>query len=235
MTHVSTDIAQLMARLLPRYTALSEQEKDESDKQARHAQARYDDILANDRDEKRMRRLREMGVSRGEYLDVEVKPSLATEKLRVTLQAIARNRRSESRGAVLLLHGANGAGKSFAACRWLLRARGVPWYATAHQLAAFEKEKYQNQAPEWRGDVYVLDQMGHERRVDRMSEFFTHVLRIGAVMVATTDLSANDFRARYPGHITDRLDEARPGLPYGCFVDCGAVSWRTGRGKEGSR
>ena len=218
----------ILNELLPRYAAMSEDERERLNAEATRQEKERAAAQERARLDKRYRQLRAMQAPVAECLDIDVQPS---EPMRLLHQALEAHRQhGGKRGLCLVLSGPNGRGKSTAAVQALYRDAGRPWYATAHQLMLWQGERHQQPAPEWRGQFYVLDQLGHERSGDKLQELFTHVLRTGAILVATTDLAPPAFRAdpRYAGHIVSRVDEPRPGLPHGGLLHCMGRDWRAG-------
>jgi len=199
---------------------------DELEAQAKAAHEAEADMLERERISNRRRILLDMGVSRTEHLDPAPVDTPAVIMLRNALRNLRK--RSQRRGAVLCLSGGNGVGKSFAAILWLLTARERPWYATAHQLVAFRGSPTRR-APDWHaGGAYVLDQVGHEFRSDKLDELVHFVLNRGRILVMTTDITSEAFTERYGGHVISRVGMRIPNMPAGGWLAVDGKDWRSG-------
>lgn len=144
-----------------------------------------------------------------------------TDAMRKLREAFA----SSPRPAIVVLQGGVGCGKSCAAAVWLLE-NGARWI-TAKRLARLGP--YSKEFESYTRGPVVIDDLGAEY-ADQKGFFVTMVDEIvdghhnsRTPLVLTTNLTAEDFKARYKERVADRIRET------GRFVRVDGKSMRTRR------
>jgi DNA replication protein DnaC len=122
-----------------------------------------------------------------------------------------------SGGAIVVLSGSVGCGKTVAAGHWLYHARGGPYFSTA---AALCRANRYEKVPAWsEASAAVIDDLGAEYADTKgafqadLDEIIAHYHGQKKRLVITTNLRAKEFKQRYGERIASRIRECGQFVP----------------------